>query len=141
VAGAARGAALRARRGRRVLSDGRHRLVLSLGWTWNSDWVDASLVAVGILLVRWAGVVGRSRALRRELAHPANGAVTAPLARIAREYVGGVASWTNTGLALGIVSVMTTKPALAGALATLVVAVGLGALVAHRLRRIGTRRV
>lgn len=105
-------------------------------WTWSSGWVVASLVGVGVLFAVGAGVVGgRSRALRRELADAAEGAVTAGLARIAREHVGGVASWTNTGLALGIVFVMTTKPALAGSLAALVVAAGLGAVVALRLRR------
>ena len=65
----------------------------------------------------------------------------ARLAQIAREHVGGIASWTNTGLALGIVFVMTTKPALTGSLAALVVAAGLGAVVALRLRRIGRDRV
>jgi hypothetical protein len=112
------------------------------GWTWGSGWVDAGLVGVGVLFVVGAGVVGgRSRALRRELANTADGAVTAPLARIAREHVGGVASWTNTGVALGIVFVMTTKPALAGSLVALAVAAGPGALVALCLRRIGRHRV
>lgn len=112
------------------------------GWTWSSGWVDASLVGVGILFLVGAGLVGgRSRALRRELAGTADGAVTGPLTRIAREHVGGLASWTNTGLALGIVFVMTIKPALAGSLAALAVAAGLGALVALRLRRIGSRRL
>jgi hypothetical protein len=112
------------------------------GWTWSSGWVEASLVGVGVLFVVGAVVVGgRSRALRRELADTADGAVRAPIARIAREHVGGVASWTNTGLALGIVFVMTTKPALAGSLVVLAVAAGLGALVALRLRRIRRRCV
>jgi hypothetical protein len=112
------------------------------GWTWSSGWVDAGLVGVGVLFVVGAAVVGgRSRALRRELADTADGAVTAPPGRIAREHVAGVASWTNTGLALGIVFVMTTKPALAGSLVAFAVATGLGALVALRLRRIGRRRV
>jgi hypothetical protein len=109
-------------------------------WTWSSGWIDASLVGVGILFVVGAGVVGgRRRALRRELAHTTDGAVTAPLARIACEHVGGVASWTNTGLAFGIVFVMTTKPSLAGSLVALAAAAGLGALVALRVGRIWRR--
>lgn len=111
-------------------------------WAWDSGWVVASLVGVGILFAVGAGVIGgRSRALRRELADAKTDPIPAGLARIAREHVGGVASWTNTGLALGIVFVMTTKPALAGSLAALGVAAGLGAVVALRLRRIGRRRV
>jgi protein-disulfide isomerase-like protein with CxxC motif len=115
---------------------------LDRSWTWGAGWVVASLVGVGVPFVVGAGVIGgRSRALRRELADAAEGAVTAPLARIAREHVAGFASWTNTGLAFGIVFVMTTKPALAGSLAALIVAAGLGAVVALRLRWIGSRRV
>jgi hypothetical protein len=111
-------------------------------WAWSSGWVDASLVGVGVLFVVGACVIGaRSRALRRELVSAGDGAVPAQLAQIAREHIAGVASWTNTGVALGIVFVMTTKPALAGSLIALAVAAGLGALVALRVRRIGRRRV
>ena len=81
-------------------------------WSWSAGWVEAALIGVGVLFVVGAGVVGgRSRALKREL-RGAEGAVTARLLHLAREHVGGIASWTNTGLALGIVFVMATKPAL-----------------------------
>ncbi len=105
-------------------------------WAWSSGWVEASLGGVAVLFVVGAGVIGgRSRALRRELANAGEGAVPAALAQITREHVGGVASWTNTGLALGIVFVMTTKPALAGSLAALGVAAGLGAVTRDLLAR------
>jgi hypothetical protein len=111
-------------------------------WTWSAGWIEAGLTGVVALFVVGAGVVGgRSRALRRELRDAADGALPPRLAYVAREHVGGIASWTNTGLALGIVFVMTTKPALPGSLASLVVAAGLGAVVAFRLRRIGGSRV
>jgi hypothetical protein len=111
-------------------------------WAWSSGWVEASLVGVAVLFAVGAGVIGgRSRALRRELATAGEGEVSAQLGQITREHVAGVASWTNTGLALGIVFVMTTKPALAGSLAALVIAAGLGAAVALRLRRIGRHHV
>jgi hypothetical protein len=111
-------------------------------WTWSSGWVVAGLVGVGVLFVVGAGVVGgRSRALRRALTDVDDGGVPAAVAGIAREHPGGIASWTNTGLALGIVFVMTMKPALVGSLAALVVAAGLGAAIAFRLRRIDRRRV
>ena len=100
------------------------------------------LAGVAVLFVVAAGVIGgRSRALGRELANAGEGAVPARLAQITREHLGGVASWTNTGLALGIVFVMTTKPSLVGSLAALVVAASLGAAVALRLRQIGRHRV
>ncbi len=107
-------------------------------WTWSSGWVDASLAGVAVLFVVGAGVLGgRSRALKRELATTPEGAVPARITQVTREHIAGIASWTNTGIALGIVFVMTTKPALAGSLAALAVAAGLGGAVALRLRRIG----
>jgi hypothetical protein len=67
-------------------------------------------------------------------------AVPETVARITREHPGGIASWANTGLALGIVFVTTTKPALGGSLAALAVAAGLGAAVALRLQRLDKSR-
>jgi hypothetical protein len=111
-------------------------------WVWSSGWVVASLAGVAVLFLVGAAVIGgRSRALKRELATAGDGAVPARLAQITREHIGGVASWVNTGLALGIVFVMTTKLALAGSLAALAAAAGLGAVVAVRLRRIGKHHV
>lgn len=108
------------------------------GWSWDTGWVDAGLAGVAVLFAVGAGIVGgRSRALRRELVNCPDGALSAPLAYIAREHVAGIASWTNTGLALGIVFVMTTKPALAGSLLALAAAAALGTLVAFRLRSLG----
>jgi hypothetical protein len=110
-------------------------------WSWSAGWIEAGLVGVGVLFVVGAGVVGgRGRALNREL-RGVDGAVSARLLYLAREHVAGVASWTNTGLALGIVFVMTTKPALAASLVSLVVAAGLGVVVGFRFRWAGGRRV
>jgi hypothetical protein len=107
-------------------------------WSWSAGWIDASLIGVTVLFIVGAGVIGsRSRALKRELRDISNGPVPPRLAYLTREHAGGIASWTNTGLALGIVFVMTTKPTLAGSLASLVIAVTLGAVVALRLRRLG----
>lgn len=111
-------------------------------WTWSAGWVEAGLAGVVVLFVVGAGVVGsRSRALRRELRVAPAGALPPRVEYLAREHVGWIASWTNTGLALGIVCVMTTKPSLLGSLAALAVGAGLGAVVAFRLRRIGGSRV
>jgi hypothetical protein len=111
-------------------------------WSWSAGWVEAALIGVGVLFLVGAGVIGaRSRALRRELRDDAECAPGTRLAHLAREHLAGIASWTNTGLALGIVFVMTTKPGLAGSLAALVVAASLGAVVGFRLRAIGGRHV
>ena len=106
------------------------------GWTWGSGWVDAGLVGVAVLLASGAGLVGgRNRALKRALAQAGDGALPPTLLQLTRAHVGGIASWTNTGLAVGVVFVMTTKPALAGSLVSLAIAAVLGAVVAVRLRR------
>lgn len=111
-------------------------------WSWSAGWVEAALIGVGVLFLVGAGVIGgRSRALRRELRDAAEGAPRPRLAYLAREHLAGIASWTNTGLALGIVFVMTTKPGLAGSLVALAAAVSLGAVVGFRLRAIGGRDV
>jgi hypothetical protein len=107
-------------------------------WSWGAGWVDAALVGVGVLFAVGAGVIGgRSRALGRELRDVSDDVVTPRLARLARNHVAGIASWSNTGVALGVVFVMTTKPGLAGSLACLAVGAGFGVAVAWRLRRIG----
>ena len=106
-------------------------------WTWSAGWVVAGLAGVGCLFFVGATIIGgRSRALRRALEDAHDGTIPTAVARITRDRSGGVASWANTGLALGIVFVMTIKPALAGSLAALAVAAGLGGVVALRLRRI-----
>lgn len=109
-------------------------------WTWGSGWVEASLAAVAILLLNGAIVVkGRSRALRHELARTHGDRPTARILELARRHIATVASWLNTGLALGIVFVMTTKPHLAPSIAALLVAASGGATVGLRLRSKGTR--
>jgi hypothetical protein len=106
-------------------------------WTWGAGWVIAALVGVGVLLVTGAGVVGgRSRALTRELHGAEDGVISARLAYLAHDHIGGIASWANTGLALAIVFVMTTKPGLAAALASLVVGAGFGIGMGLLLRRV-----
>lgn len=105
-------------------------------WSWNAGWIEAALAGVFVLFVVGVLVIGgRSRAIARELWEANEGAVPARLAQLAREHVAGVASWTNTGLALGIVFVMTTKPGLAASVGALCVAGGLGCGLGFRLLR------
>jgi hypothetical protein len=58
---------------------------------------------------------------------------------LARKHIATVASWLNTGLALGIVFVMTTKPHLAPSIAALLVAATAGATVGLHRRGKGAR--
>jgi hypothetical protein len=105
------------------------------GWSWSNGWIVAGVAGVGALFVLGGGVVGgRSRALARELSASADGPLGEQALRLIRRHPAAVASWMNTGLAIGIVFVMTTKLALAGSLVALAAAAGLGALLGLRLR-------
>lgn len=105
-------------------------------WSWSLGWIEAGLVGVTLLLANGAGVVGRRiRALRAVLGAADDGPLSGELAQLTRRHIGGLASWANTGLAVGIVFVMATKPGLAGSVVSLAVAATLGILVAFRLRR------
>lgn len=106
------------------------------GWTWDSGWIEAGLVGVFLLFANGAGVVGRRNlVLKRALRAAADGQLTDALLQLTRRHLGGIASWANTGLAIGVVFVMTTKPGLAGSLAALAVAAALGVIVGFRRRR------
>jgi len=105
-------------------------------WAWSRGWIEAGLVGVALLFANGAGIVGRrNRAIKRALATAGAGTITDELLHLTRRHVGGVASWANTGLAVGVVFVMTTKPGLAGSLAALAAAATAGTLVALWLRR------
>ncbi len=106
------------------------------GWTWDRGWIEAGLVGVFLLLANGAGVLGRRNLkLKRALGTATDGPLTDALLQLTRRHIGAVTSWVNTGLAVGVVFVMTTKPGLGSSLAALVVAAALGAIVAFRLRR------
>jgi hypothetical protein len=105
-------------------------------WTWSRGWIEIGLVGVALLFANGAGVVGRrNRALQRSLATAGDGPITDEVLHLTRRDVGGIASWANTGLAVGVVFVMTTKPGLAGSLSALAAAAAAGTLVAVWLRR------
>ena len=110
------------------------------GWTWRSGWIEASLGAVVILLLNGALVVeGRSRARRDELTRTHGDRAAARVVALTGKHVATVASWLNTGVALGIVFVMTTKPHPAPSIAALLIAASGGATVGLRLRGKGAR--
>lgn len=114
-------------------------------WGWQTAW---ALVALGSILVFLPPLLltitePRMRAIVR-LAHAApSGPVPEPLQTLIRNPLLGTAVHTLAGVVFGIVFLMTTKPALAGALTAMAVAVGLGAasgLVLSRVRPGGSER-
>jgi hypothetical protein len=105
-------------------------------WNWDRGWIEAGLVGVVLLFANGAGVVGRrNRKLSRVLATASDGPVSGELLALTRRDVGGIASWANTGVAIGVVFVMATKPGLIGSLVALAAGAALGVLVGLRMRR------
>ena len=101
-------------------------------WSWSAGWVDVSLIGVGLLFASGAGLIrARGLALRRALMAAGNGPLPPDVSRLIDRHPAAFASWMNTGLAVGIVFVMTAKPELAGSTAALVIgaAAGLGVAV------------
>lgn len=110
--------------------------MVQTAWTWNAGWIDASLAGVFVLVINGPLIIeSRHRRLKRFLAGAGDGPVSVELARLVRDPLMCCASWANTILALGIVLVMVTKPALAASIAILVIALIIGIVIATPLRR------
>lgn len=105
--------------------------MVTASWTWRAAWVNAGLAGLAFLLVNGVRLGKSGRALLRDLdVARETGGSTAPFADRLRRADG--AGWANTGVALGVVVAMTTKPGLAGAFAIVVIGGVLGALAGLR---------
>jgi hypothetical protein len=101
-------------------------------WSWSSGWVDVSIVGVALLFASGGGLVrARGVALRRALMAAPQGAVPAEVRRLLDTHPARLASWMNTGLAIGIVFAMAVKPGFVGSASALVVGAAVGLVVAR----------
>lgn len=104
-------------------------------WSWSAGWVEAG-IAGAVLLFASGGVLGaRGRATGRELARLVAEAKAGDAPALRHDPLVSVLSWMNTGLAIGVVFVMTTKPPLGGALLVLAVAAAAGATLGAPRKR------
>jgi hypothetical protein len=106
-------------------------------WGWQTAW---ALVALGSLLVclppLLLGVIEpRMKKLLRLAGEMPDGQVPARLWMVIRDPLLGTALHTMTAVVVGIVFLMTTKPALSGAITAMAVAVTLGAVLGLLLMR------
>lgn len=86
-------------------------------------WVMVSMAALIVLGILAGGLTGRRiQAIRRQLAAAEPGALSPELQRLVRHPALWISLQLRAGLFLGIVFVMTTKPAMLGSLLTLAVA-------------------
>lgn len=85
-------------------------------------WVMVSMVGLIVLGILAGGLTGRRiKAIRRGLSASEPGALSPELQRLVRHPALWISLQLRTGLFLGIVFVMTTKPAMLGSLLTLAV--------------------
>jgi hypothetical protein len=103
-------------------------------WNWSVPWIDAALVGLGLIVALGSGVEGsRARALKRSL--EAEG-MTERTRRLLRDPVAWTAKMMTMTLLVGVVFVMTVKPAAGGCAVAIVVAVLTGAVGAIPLWRV-----
>lgn len=96
-------------------------------WGWSTAWIDLSLLVVLALSVLGPLVNGRRfRAIHAAAEAAPAGSVPAELARRIEDPVLWTSLCTMSGIAVGIVALMTFKPALGGTVVILAVAGALG---------------
>ena len=109
-------------------------------WAWNAGWIEAGVVGSVWLLVSGPTIGIRSKGFGRRLQHAA-AAGDGAARRFAPDPVISVLSWANTGVAVGVVFAMVTKPMLAPALTALAIGAAVGAAIALRGVRRAARQV
>lgn len=109
--------------------------MVSSAWTWSEGWIDVALVGVVLLFVSGGFLGSRGKALGRALQGDPRDPVSPAAARMVRDPVTRSVSFGNTGMAIGIVFIMVTKPDLLGSIVSLVVAIILGMALAIPLWR------
>ena len=96
-------------------------------WGFEYDWIRLALLSVVLLVALGGGVIEpRRRAIARLTSAAPDGALPEPLAQRTQDTVLSMAVYTQVALLLGIIFLMTTKPALVGSLVTIAVALALG---------------
>ena len=90
-------------------------------WTWNTSWIDVAIAGLVVITVQGA-VIAERTAKKLEAALRANGpGPLGPEARRMRLHPGlWVIEFSNLGLVMGIVWIMTQKPGLGGSIAAAV---------------------
>lgn len=114
-----------------LFASGGYMISAGHGWSWSTGWVDAGIAGVVVLMVNGAMLGRRGRAAARELAELASAAAATHAGAIPRDPLASTLAWANTGLAVAVVFVMTTKPTLVGSLIVLAIGIAAGVLLAR----------
>jgi hypothetical protein len=104
-------------------------------WSWSAAWVRAGLAAA-VMLFASGGFLGfrhRQAGVALEQLRASGGDAR----ELARDPVLATLPWVNTGIALAVVFVMTTKPALAGSAVSLAAGIAAGLVASRATARAG----
>jgi prolipoprotein diacylglyceryltransferase len=102
-------------------------------WTWDTGWIDVSIVAFAVVALQGPLVGGRAgHKLKEALQANGPGQLGPEALRLARHPTLWIPEFANIGLVFGIVWDMTQKPGTGEAIAAVVVGYALGVLVATR---------
>lgn len=105
-------------------------------WSWSTSWIVLPIIGLVVLSLQGPLVAGRrGHATKEALLANGPGPLGPEAQRMTRDRALWTAAFTNEALVLGIIWVMTLKPAYPGAIAALVIAYAVGAAVALALTR------
>jgi hypothetical protein len=98
-------------------------------WGLRTSWILVALASILLIIGPSIGAIvePRTRRLVKMAKKHVDGPVSPELGALIQDPVLGIALHTNLAVVLGIVFLMTTKPALTGAIAAMIVALTLGA--------------
>ena len=97
-------------------------------WTWHTPWIDAGLAGLGLIVICGSGIeASRGRLLKQELI---TAGMSARALRLLRDPYAWSAKLTTLTLMIGVMFLMTTKPAGIASAATIGAAVIIGVVSA-----------
>jgi hypothetical protein len=100
-------------------------------WTWGTGWIDVAIVSLAVIAAQGVLVGGRrTKELERALDANGPGTLVGRARAMTCDRATWIVSFTNPGIVLGVVWVMTQKPGTVEAIASVVVGYVVGALVA-----------
>jgi len=110
-------------------------------WTWSTGWIVVGIVALVVLGLQGPLIAERSgKKLEQALRANGPGPLGDEARRMTRYWGLWVIEFSSTGLVLGVVWDMTTKPGTGGAIAAAVIGYGVGAGAGHLFSRAGLER-
>jgi len=111
-------------------------------WTWGTGWIDVAIVSLVVIAAQGVLVGGRrTKELERALDANGPGPLTGRARAMTCDRVTWIVSFTNPGIVLGVVWVMTQKPGTVEAIASVVVGYVVGALAALQFTKVTAAEV